>query len=656
MATEKMKIASTLYRSFQLRKEAINEENRTCDMSFSSEHPVRRGETPQGVYNEILDHNPKSMILNRMNAGAPLLMGHDPKDQVGIVEPGSAKCDGKTGRCIVRFSRSKRGEEMFQDVKDGIRGAVSVGYQVHAMDDDDDNPEDDDGVPNLRATRWEPMEVSLESLPADPTVGAGRSQAQTQVEIPVTRKEKSMITTRNLAPTATDGGGSALTEEIMNQRMADASAKDKSRRKEIRALAKQYSKPGLDLSEDALAFIDDDKTAEAFTRHILDKRGGVQPIKGSPIAEPLGMNSRELNQYSICKAIMDIQRGGLEGIEKEAHDASLKRYSHTPEGKNSFIIPEDVLHAKFRGEGWNRGAVTRDMMTRDMQASIFTQGGATVQTDVLGSSLIELLRNKIQCVNSGARTMNGLSGNVAIPRQTAGATAYDLGEITQVTESDQALNQLLLTPHRLGVSTNYSNLLLQQSTLDAESFVRSDLTKVSGIAIDQRGISGAGGAQPVGILNTTGIGVQTVTAGAPTYAQMVGFETTVAAANADFGSLGWQFSTASRGLLKTIARNLTGATTVSSVALWEGSGRAEEGTVNGYRALATNQLNTALNGDKAIFANWEDMLFAFWGGVQVMVNPYSLDREGEVRITMFYLYDIGIRHAGSFCISNGSVI
>lgn len=648
MATEKIKIPSTLYRSFQIRKESIDEENRTVDMSFSSEHPVRRGETPKDIYNEILDHNPKSMILNRMNSGAPLLMGHDPKDQVGKVEEGTAKSDGKTGRCKVRFSRSKRGEEMFQDVKDGIRGAVSVGYQVHAMDEDDDMPEDEDGVRNLRATRWEPMEVSLESLPADPTVGAGRSQTQTQVEILVTRKEKITMHTRNLSPTATDGGGSAVIEETIKQRMADAAKADKLRRSELFKLAKQYSTRQLDLTQDAISFVDEDKTVDDFTRHILSKRANVQPIAGSPISDGVGMSDRETQQYSIRKAISDLATGGLRGLEKEAHEAALKSSGRALESGLRFVIPEDVVRAKFRGgSGWSRAP-----LTRDMTAGVFAQGGALIETEVLGSSLIELLRNKIQCVNAGARTMAGLRGNVAIPRQTAGATAYWLPEIQAVSESDQSLNQLLLTPHRLGANTIYSNLLLAQSTLDAESFIRADLMKQLAIAKDLAGINGSGGAQPVGILNTTGIGIQTVTSGTPTWAQMVGFESTVAAANADFGALAYMTSTASRGLLKTTPK----IGTTFPIFIWEGAGRAEEGEINGYRSLATNQLNTALNGDKMIFGNWEDMIFADWEGWEVLVDPYTFSDRGEVRITIFNFCDIGIRHAGSFCASNGSVI
>lgn len=672
MVNQKVKIPTTLYRSYQVRKESIDQEKRTVDLSFSSDHPVRRSLTTGEAYDEILDHNPASVLLERLNRAGPFLMHHDPTRQVGKVVPGSAHVgldddNRRVGRCKVKFSRSKEGQEVFDDYCDGIRGTVSVGYQIHDMDEDEDDADSDEqeidhGKPvrKLRATRWEPMEISDESLPADPTVGAGRSNPESETEITVKTKTKpqgvtAMIITRNLSPSATAGGGTAtLTPEqqeaAFNQRMLDAQKADKLRRGELLKLSKTYSNRGYDFTQDVLTFIDEDKTVEDFTRHILEKRSNTMPISGSPIASPLGMNSREIGQYSLCKAIreLDTRSGGrgLTGLEKEANEAAIKSRGFDLESPNRFVIPEDVIRTP-----WGRS--NRAPHTRDMVAGVFAQGGALIETEVLGASLIELLRNKMQCVNAGARTMAGLRGNVAIPRQTAGATAYWLPEVTSITESDQTLNQLMLTPHRLAAMTYYSNLLLAQSTIDAESFVRADLMKQLAIAKDLAALSGNGGSQPIGILNTTGVGVQTVTSGTPTWVQMVDFESTVALANADFGKLAWQFSTAARGLLKT---TLKVAGSNFPIYIWEGGGRAEEGIVNGYRALATNQLDTALNSDKCIFGNWEDLIFADWEGWEVLVDPYTKSDTGEVRITIYNFTDIGIRHNGSFCVSNGSVI
>jgi HK97 family phage major capsid protein len=662
MSSDTIKIPSTLFRAFEIKKGTVDKEKRSVPMSFSSELPVRRTTDDGDVYNEILDHNPDSVMMDRLASGsAPLLMHHDPKDQVGVVK--MAKLDGKRGMADVQFSKSKRGQEIMDDVDDGIRGSTSVGYQVHSMDQDEDCPEDEDGVPNYRC-RWEPLEISLESIPADHTVGAGRNNPTVEkISVPIKRKTpKTMITrTRQLAAEATAGGGTVtITEDDVQKRSSDAVKVEKLRVADINGYARQLARkenPG-EFFEDAQRMIAENKSASDMLELIAFKRTNVKPLPAAQVTDTtIGMSDKETQQYSIVRAIrMKADAGGgykLEGLEKECHEAALKKSGRNLNDPKAFMIPEDVIRAKFRGEGFTPGRMNK----RDMQAGVFAQGGAFVETEVLGSALIELLRNKMQVVNAGARTMAGLKNNCAIPRQTGASTAYWLGEIAAVTESDQILNQLLLTPHRLAANTAYSNLLLAQATLDAEAFVRMDLMKQLAIAKDLAALSGTGGAQPIGIINTTGVGTQTVTPGAPTWAQIVGCESTVAAANADFGALAYLVSAQGRGVLKQTPK----IGTTFPIFMWENpvdaSKAAEgEGTVNGYRALATNQLNTATNGDKVIYGNWEDVIIADWEGWEVLVDPYTLSKNGEVQVTIFNFTDIGIRHPGSFCYSPQSLI
>src|SRR5690606_30659300 len=120
------------------------ENARTVPLSFSSEAPVGRwfGE-------EILDHSSSSVRLGRLNNGGALLMDHDRNDQIGVVE--SAKIDkDRKGRAIVRFGRSARAQEIFQDVLDGIRRLVSVGYRIHKTETETRSG----GVEIVRVVDW----------------------------------------------------------------------------------------------------------------------------------------------------------------------------------------------------------------------------------------------------------------------------------------------------------------------------------------------------------------------------------------------------------------------------------------------------------------------------------------------------------------------
>ena len=152
----------TLYRQAEVGE--IEQEERTVNLAFSSEEPVERR---FGM--EVLDHNPESIRLGRLRGSGALLVNHNPDDLVGKVE--SVEVADRVARAKVRFGKSDRANEIFQDVKDGIRSGVSVGYQIHKLTEEG---EKDSSV--FRATDWEPMEISLVSIPSDATVGVGRSE------------------------------------------------------------------------------------------------------------------------------------------------------------------------------------------------------------------------------------------------------------------------------------------------------------------------------------------------------------------------------------------------------------------------------------------------------------------------------------------------
>lgn len=133
----------------------IDEESRTVELAFSSEAEVERW---FGV--EVLSHADGAMRTERLENGAAVLWNHDWDDQVGVVESIEIG-DDRRGRAVVRFGKSARASEMFQDVLDGIIRHVSVGYRVHAVE-----VEQRKGMPDLvTVTDWEPYEISLVSVP-----------------------------------------------------------------------------------------------------------------------------------------------------------------------------------------------------------------------------------------------------------------------------------------------------------------------------------------------------------------------------------------------------------------------------------------------------------------------------------------------------------
>ena len=156
-----------LTRTLLFNKATISAGERTAELSFSSEEPYKRW-----WGKEILDHKPKSVRLKRLKDGGALLVNHDSREHVGVIE--TVQLDGSVGRAVVRFGKGARAEEIFKDVQDGIRKNVSVGYLVHksVLEETDE----DEGT--YRITDWEPLEISIVAVPADATVGVGRAHGE----------------------------------------------------------------------------------------------------------------------------------------------------------------------------------------------------------------------------------------------------------------------------------------------------------------------------------------------------------------------------------------------------------------------------------------------------------------------------------------------
>ncbi len=280
---------------------------------------------------------------------------------------------------------------------------------------------------------------------------------------------------------------------------------------------------------------------------------------------------------------------------------------------------------------------------RDLSVGTSTAGGDTVATDLLAGSFIELLRKRMVMSSLGVTMLNGLVGNIAIPRHTTASTAYWVAEATAPTEGQQAFDQVTMSPKTVAAYTDYSRKLLTQSSIDIENFVRGDLAKILAIELDRAALYGSGSSnQPTGIKLTSSINTVDFAAAAPTYAEIVSMETKIAVANADFGSLKYLTNARGRGGLKVTEKSASG-TTGNFILL-------NDGQVNGYDLETSMQVEgTSGSTEDFFFGNWADLLIGSWGGLDLLVDPYSLSTTGSVRIVTFQDTDIAVRHPESFC-------
>lgn len=589
------------YREHQIRQ--FDEEKRTIELSFSSEEPVERY-----FGTEILDHSPGSMRMDRMKSNAPFLLDHDRTQQIGVVERVEVGND-KKGRAIVRLSKSQRAEEIFQDIKDGIRTLVSVGYRIYKAVLEESSKEKGD---TFRITDWEPMEISLVSIPADITVGVGRSAGdENDVKIINNIRSNNTMAEENNVTVAPEVKAPATVsaEELERQFRANESK----RAEEIFAVGEQF-----DMTAEAQEAVRKGWDVDQFRKSVLNKLKDERVINTK--ASEIGMTDAEVKNYSILRMIQAQITGDWSkaGLEREASAALAKKIGAEPKG---VLIPHDVFLNEKRYAEFKR--------------TLATSGTATnlVGTDHLASSFIDLLRNRAVISQLGALMLTGLRGNVSIPRQSGAATAAWVAEGNAPSLSDQSFGNLSLSPKTVAARTKMTRQLIMQSDPQIEALVLNDLIKQIALAIDLAAINGDGaGNNPTGILETSGIGA--VTGTSLGWAGVVELETDVATANADdLGSMSYLTNPTVRGLLKTRKKD-----DGSGIFLWEG------GEMNGYPGAVSNQVPSAT----LIFGAFSQIIMAMWGGLDVLINPYAESGTGNVIIETFQSADVGARQIAAF--------
>lgn len=588
------------FRAASVRK--IDAENRTVELAFSSEAEVQRW---WGI--EILDHSPGAVVMDRLQDGAPLLVNHDDGDQIGVVESVSIDAD-RRGRAVVRFGRSDRAEEIFRDVQDGIRKHVSVGYMIH----DAKLTEERDGVDVWTITSWEPFEISIVPVPADISVGVGRSlEAPKTAPETIVRKPEMDPKDQN-TPAPVDAAA---------ERSKGAEV-ERARVRSIVEMGEKYGAPELarDAVKDGLSVAD-------FQQRLLEHVNGKiqRPLSEQMRDADVGLTDKEARNFSFLKVI----RALVDPTDRRAQEAAAfefeaSRAAAAKRGKESdkFVIPSDVL--------------TRALNTSTTGTASGDTGGFSIATTLMSQSFIDILRNRATIMQLGT-VMGGLQGNIDIPKQVAAAQGYWVGEDGDATESNLDLGQIGLSPKTVAAYSEITRKLMVQSSLDVEALVRADLAKALALTIDKAGYYGTGSAnQPLGIANHTGINAVNFAAVQPTFAELVEMETQVALDNADVASMAYVGNAAFRGYCKTALKFPGVAGTI-----WEPGN-----TVNGYRTEVTNQIET---GD-VFMGNFSDLLVAMWGGLELLVDPYSNSKKGRLRVVVFQDVDFALRRTQSFCL------
>lgn len=494
-------------------------------------------------------------------------------------------------------------------------------------------------------TAREGHEGELAVLDAEIAVTEKRADAQAEQE----RLEKRLGGRRRTRRFAVHGGGEDDDEDDNEERddAPEFSEADTERLEELEARTGRLSREErTELKELRAAKEASEEAPEPRSQRRLG--GGQDGLSARDL--------RDLQKYSFLRAINARLDGKeLDGLEGEMHAEAIKEFRNakTERQGGNLLIPQLILrHASAVGS-------FEDLHRRDLTATGTTsvsgdQGGMTIQTSV--GSLIDRLRNALVMRQMGVTVIGGLQGNIDFPKVIADDEAVEKAENATSAESSVTFSKVSLSPRRLPVYAELSRQLLLQTTADVEAWVRNDLAFQIAQVMDSRMISGTGSGQPTGILNTAGVGAVALgtNGAAPTWDMLVDLETTIAALNADVGQLGYLTNAKVRGKLKKTLVTSGGTANTAAEMIWDK--RSPASPLNEYKTSITNLVPSNLTKaagsslSAMIFGNFNDLLVGQWGGLEFLINPYSRDTEGLIRLNCWTFFDLVVRRVESFAV------
>lgn len=643
------------------------------EVAFSSEAEVVR-ESWFGKWREVLGHDSGEVQMGRFQSGRANMLEEHRGPPIGVIETASIDGD-RMGRAVVRTSRTARGQDAALDMEDSTRSNISVGYIPKRARLIEENADLGD---LWRVTLWEPVELSLVGVPADETVGVGRSArdpgfplVETEGEEPA-KEERAMKmkwvvgddgnkrqvpeTDPRAAVEAPEERVTTVDVEAERKTVRDAEVE---RVETIRALCAMNEIP----DEKAAEFVRKGGSVAQVTREIV----AIRETKKTPIQPPAetldGLSDKDRKKWSFLRALRlgaglmardkgddvdgDFRRIKFDGVEADVHRHLEKNLPAGVDRKGGILIPMDMRSREQQEEAFYKRTLAAQTATKGAE-TIFDQAG----------EFIELLRSTAMVSRLGARFLTGLSGPLGFVKQVGGVTVYWVGEnpAADVTASDVTFGIVTMAPKTLQGTTGYTRQVLLQSSLELDAMSRVEFAEAHSRAIDKAAIYGKGAAgEPMGIYTAPDVNVVAV-GGTPTFAKLVDMETEVAIDNAIRGALGWMTTP---GIAGKMMQTLVAAAAGSDM-IW--TGPFEEGRMANYRSVSTTQVSTVMTGSEEtggtshglIFGNWAEVLFGLYNTMELIVDPFAQKKKGIIEVTSFQMADLILRHGQSFCKGTGA--
>jgi HK97 family phage prohead protease/HK97 family phage major capsid protein len=640
-----------LKRSLRFDHSKIDAKNRTIELSVSSDTGgVVRYICGMGEVREILGHEDGEISLYRFDSerGGPLLYNHDFNELIGRFTVTGQK--GGKLRGIARLGNSPRAEQVWRDIQDGIIADVSITYDYNPKDTKLIEAAADGRPAAVRVTNWTLFEVSFVTVPADPTVGIGRSLCGKKDEAPEDEDEDE-DEDRDEDDAETEDCSEDDEKPESDEDDTETSKSAKKSKKSHKPQFSQHKEQRMETvtnervtkileladrfnvtAEKRNQWIADGATVSHVRKELLD--GFSKTAKAMPASESIGMTKKDHKNYSIANALRflvtnDPQYGGLEREVSKALAVKLGRNT------GGLLIPNDIRVRNYSARATHNTTDATD------QPFVFQQ--------YMG--YLEMLKNQAVVLQMGARLITGLQGNPTWVRQTGTSKIFWVNENppVDVTESNLDFDLVTSTPKTAKSLLSYTRQQVLQSIEAFEPIVNQDLLENDALAVDTAALQGTGGGQqPTGLLNTPGISPLALGTNGlkPIYENITRLKTLVKRANTlSLGAGGYLTTPEIEDLLQVTPKMQNAI----AMPIWE------DDKVAGYPAVGANQVpdnlskGTSINNCHAIiFGIWSELLILEWGALEMVVDPYTQAARDIVRVTTSHLLDVFVRRPKAF--------
>jgi HK97 family phage major capsid protein len=608
-------------------------DNGIVTLTWASELPVPRW---WGI--EILDCNPGSIRMGRLKNGAALLLGHDSREQIGVVE--DATVSGGVCRARVRFSSNGPAQAVLRDVRDGIRQKVSVGYQIHDLAPEG---EQQAGLTVYRVLDWEPYELSIVSVPADDSVGIGRAFPPAGRESASSREQIMNVQDRNFSQDTDNDPRELLSRRERKQAQRgdlDAGAieqrAERQRQDDIKMLGSMWPElDGANLARSAI--LDQSMTADAFRQILRDKqmaRHTAPPtVTGRVDPEfeqrtPYGAGARE---------VLPARLGPFQ-TERAAYGFGQFLKSQMPDGENA--------------RRWMR----ENFGEQQRAISSTGQGGVLIPTEVSSEIIRNLDSYGVARREARLWTMNSEALNV--PVNTSRPTASFTAPGVEVAASDPGFGEVGLYAKQLMSQVIVNRETMMDSVIDLAGFVGQSLSEAFAFTEDSALFAGDATSQYGGIA-----GLPNALAAGSMIDATAGHDTLLELDNSDFAKVvaavpeyalmesKWYISSAAWGAGMVRASVSAGGSSISDTEKGPNLTRPQ---YLGFPVILTPTLPASLTavynlGSPLLYFGAMRRAVAFGDRqtISLTVDPFTLAAKSQIRIIGYSRFDLVVHGTGT---------